>query len=221
MNNKSAKTTFEDVSTFIDGELHDRVKTEGIGSARDPETAAILAGMSRVDGLVRAYYGSQADQAIPEHLAAVVHDGFAARRRGKSRNAFWMPMAASFVIATASLGGAFHFAQTRTQQQIAAYEERWAEGQRALQTALQDALETKESGAVVVFAAGEADIHGTIRPTRTYKSRSGHWCREFSEVIEIDGTRELRQGLACRENSGVWARLETKISGNPAIRVIR
>jgi surface antigen len=217
----SARLTFEDISTFMDGEMDDRAKTADIGSADDPETAALLAGFGRVDGLVRAHYGGQADQDVPDHLAAVVRDGFEARRGGKRRSAFWMPMAASFIIATVSLGASFQFAQQRTQQQIAAYEERWAEGERALQAALQDALETKKSGTVVAFASGQADIHGSIRPTRTYKSRSGHWCREFSEVIEIDGSREFRQGLACRENSGVWARLETKISGSPSIRVIR
>jgi hypothetical protein len=82
-------------------------------------------------------------------------------------------------------------------------------------------LETKASGTEVSFASGDADIHGSISPTRTYRSRTGHWCREFSEIVESGDVREHRRGLACREDSGGWQRLETTISGKPEFPLIR
>jgi surface antigen len=217
----SGKPTFEDLSTFVDGELGDQSRTNGIDADNDPQTAALLAEISRVDGLVRAHYGSEPDDAVPDHLVAAINSGFETRRQRTRRAVFWLPIAASLFIAAFGLGGSFYIAEQRVQKQIAAYEERWTTGQRALEAALQDALETKASGKEVSFAADQADIQGRISPTRTYRSRSGHWCREFSEVIEIDGAREFRRGLACREESGVWARLETTVSGGSAIRVIR
>jgi hypothetical protein len=117
--------------------------------------------------------------------------------------------------------GAFYIAERRAQTQIAAYEARWKAGQRALEAALQDTLETKASGTEVSFASGDADIHGSISPTRTYRSRTGHWCREFSEIVESGDVREHRRGLACREDSGGWQRLETTISGKPEFPLIR
>ncbi len=179
---------------------------------------------TNVSGTEVSFASGEADRPVPDHLVAAIDRGFKKRRvRHKQSvwSASWLPIAASLLIAAFGLAGAFYVAEQRAETQIAAYEARWKAGQRALETALQDALETKASGAEVSFASGQADIQGRISPTRTYRSRTGHWCREFSEVIESGGVREHRHGLACREDSGGWQRLETTISGNPGFRLTR
>ena len=223
MNDRTGgKPTFEDLSAFADGELSGDLAAGNL--ANDRETAALLSEIGRVDGLVRAHFGDEADLTVPDHLVASVRGGFEKRRARRAQGAWrasWLPIAASLIIAASGLAGAFFVAEKRTERQIAAYEARWQAGQRALEAALQDALETRASGTEVSFASGEAGIEGRVNPTRTYRSRSGHWCREFSEVIESAAAREFRRGLACRENGGGWQRLETTVSGNPAIRLIR
>ncbi len=218
----SGKPTFEDLSAFVDGEQADMSGAARPDVVNDAETAALLAEISSVDSLVRAYFRDEADQPVPDHLVAAIDRGFEKRRArsgGSAWPASWLPIAASLLIAAFGLAGAFYVAEQRAQTQIAAYEARWKAGQRALEAALQDTLETKASGTEVSFASGTADFQGRISPTRTYRSRTGHWCREFSEVIESGGVREHRRGLACREDSGGWQRLETTISGDPGFRL--
>ena len=220
----SGKPTFEDLSVFVDGEQADMAGPVHPDMVSDAAIAARLAEIGSVDGLVRAHYRGEADRPVPDRLVAAIHSGFEKRRArhgGGVWTASWLPIAASLLIAVFGLAGAFYVAEQRAQTQIAAYEARWKSGQKALEAALQDALETKASGTEVSFASGEADIHGSISPTRTYRSRTGHWCREFSEIVESGGVREHRRGLACREDKGGWQRLETTISGNPGFRLTR
>jgi surface antigen len=218
----SGKPTFEDLSAFVDGEVADMSGSVRPDVVNDAETAALLAEISGVDSLVRAHYRGEADQPVPGHLVAAIDRGFEKRRARHKHNVWttsWLSIAASLVIAAFGLAGAFYVAEQRAQTQIAAYEARWKAGQQALEAALQDTLETKASGTEVSFTSGEADIQGSISPTRTYQSQTGHWCREFSEIVESGGVREHRRGLACREDSGGWQRLETTISGKPGFRL--
>lgn len=220
----SGKPTFEDLSAFVDGELADASGAIRADVVNDVETAALLAEIGSVDSLVRAHYHGEADRPVPDHLVAAIDRGFEKRRARDKQNvwsASWLPVAASLLIVAFGLAGAFYVAEQRAETQIAAYEARWKAGQRALEAALQDALETKASGTEVSFASGEAGVQGRISPTRTYRSRTGHWCREFSEIVESGGIREHRHGLACRLDSGGWQRLETTFIGNPGFRAIR
>ena len=222
----SGKPTFEDLSAFVDGEQADAAGAVRADVVNDAESAALLAEISGVDGLVRAHYRGEADQPVPDHLVAAINRGFEMRRAQLKHkhnvwNMSWLSIAASLLIAAFGLAGAFYVAEQRVQTQIAAYEARWKAGQRALEAALQDTLETTASGAEVSFASGEAGIQGSISPTRTYRSRTGHWCREFSEIVESGGAREHRRGLACRKDSGSWRRLETTFSGKPGFPLTR
>ena len=221
---KNGGVTYEALSAFADGEMDGGSGDFQARLADDPKARTLLEEISKVDDLVRASFGAEAVQPVPDHLVAAVCSGFRKRRTRFDRNvrrARWLPIAAAIIIAVTGLVGAFFVAEHRFEQRIAAYEERWNAGREALETALQEALENSTSGAELTFSANKDGISGHINPTRTYKSLSGHWCREFSEVIELSGTREFRTGLACREESGRWRRLETRVSGSAAIRLIR
>jgi surface antigen len=70
--------------------------------------------------------------------------------------------------------------------------------------AVQQALETRRSGDQYRWAEG-ARTHGSVVPLRTYKSVSGHYCREFRELVVVDGGPRIeRQAIACRDGDGVW-----------------
>ena len=45
---------------------------------------------------------------------------------------------------------------------------------------------------------------GTHTPTRTYRSDSGQYCREFQQTVTIDGRTEEFYGRSCRGEDGAW-----------------
>ena len=80
--------------------------------------------------------------------------------------------------------------------------------------AVQTALETALSGQSVKLADNQLGSVVSVTPVRTYLSASKHWCREFVEEVILDGERVKRFGLACREKTGGWKRVETRQPGN-------
>ena len=80
--------------------------------------------------------------------------------------------------------------------------------------AVQDALENALSGTAVSLADDKLSGVVSITPTRTYRSETKHWCREFVEDVVIDGKHTTRFGLACRENTGEWRRVQTRLPGS-------
>ena len=80
--------------------------------------------------------------------------------------------------------------------------------------AVQDALENALSGAAVSLSDDGLAGVVSITPTRTYKSETKHWCREFVEEVVIDSQRTTRFGIACRESAGGWRRVQTRLPGS-------
>lgn len=72
--------------------------------------------------------------------------------------------------------------------------------------ATQRALETYPSGRVASWNNPDSGYSGTVTPGRmTGSSTRERPCRTFTQTIQIDGRRELAEGVACRDpESGVW-----------------
>jgi hypothetical protein len=100
----------------------------------------------------------------------------------------------------------------RFTQRLEAIEARGQAERLLLAKVLQDGLESHKSGEPLTMVAGEIGFGATVMPVRTYKSKSGHWCREFTEMIRRDGEEYRSRGLACRLDGG-WQRVETTIEG--------
>lgn len=208
--------TYEMLSAYHDGEV------DGEEAARirrdlmsDDEARAILSAFERIDGSARTAFDADLDQPVPLHLARAVRSGFAARRRAAiARVALrWVgPMAAAIAIVV--VGN--HWTTQRVESALAERELKIA---ALADQAVQNALEHALSGARVSVADDAAASMVSITPTRTYKSESQHWCREFTEELVIDGERVIRFGLACREADGGWRRVQTRTPGStpPAV----
>lgn len=71
-------------------------------------------------------------------------------------------------------------------------------------SAVQSALETRPAGNSVHWSVrGVAE--GTVTPRRTWRSRSGHWCREYNEAVTLtDGRQYAALGIRCRNSQGRW-----------------
>jgi surface antigen len=205
------KVTADMLSAYHDRELglEESVRVRR-SLADDAEARALLDAFEEVDEAVRESFDADLDAPIPLNLARSVRSGFAARKRravGKTVLQWAVPMAAAIAIVVT---GNFwteqrsNEAHAEREEQIAALTDR----------AVQDALENALSGAAVSLSDEELSGSVSVTPTRTYRSETDHWCREFVEEVVIKGENITRYGLACRESNGKWRRVQTRLEGS-------
>lgn len=78
------------------------------------------------------------------------------------------------------------------------------ETERILLTqSVQEALETRVSGEPV-YIGQEGAWTDVLTPIKTYKSKSGHWCREYTRQTTFSGLDLTIRGTACRDENGTW-----------------
>ena len=80
-----------------------------------------------------------------------------------------------------------------------------AAAQTTRESAVQFALENVVSGTPVPSRVGTTDI--VVKPLRTWKSVSGHWCRRYELYVTAPGhAPERSEATRCRQD-GLWKRL--------------
>jgi hypothetical protein len=52
------------------------------------------------------------------------------------------------------------------------------------------------------------NIHGTLKPTATFKNKKGHTCRSFTEVLKVHTIQQTISGTACDNGGGQWCKLK-------------
>ena len=210
--------TSEILSAFHDRELEPGA-TARLSDflAGDSEAKEAMAAFARIDDAVNTSFADQLDQPISLALVRTVRSGFAARRRRAISHVAlrWAgPIAAALAIVVVghnwSMDRAARSIEVR-ETQIAALADQ----------AVQDALEHALSGAAVSLSDASLASTVSITPTRTYRSESSHWCREFVEDLVIDGQNVTRFGIACRQPEGGWERVQTRQPGSVAPPVLR
>ncbi len=76
------------------------------------------------------------------------------------------------------------------------------------QAAMQTALEAHLSGRSRPWSSAKSGYSGRITPVRTWRSRSGHFCRAFVEIIRLPtGVERNGRARACRNEAGKWIRI--------------
>lgn len=68
----------------------------------------------------------------------------------------------------------------------------------------QSALENSRKGTTSTWRNPDSGHYGTITPVKTYKNRTGQYCREFQQTIYVGGRRQDGYGTACRQPDGSW-----------------
>ncbi len=66
------------------------------------------------------------------------------------------------------------------------------------------ALEFSPSGSSVEWKNPDNGHKGSITPTKTFKSPSGRYCREYTQEVIIGGETHKAYGKACRQPDGNW-----------------
>jgi surface antigen len=69
---------------------------------------------------------------------------------------------------------------------------------------VQRALESNVSGTRRLWRNGRTGSTGWVRPLRTFRIRTGHYCREYEETIETRRGPLWHRAIACRRRQGGW-----------------
>lgn len=70
--------------------------------------------------------------------------------------------------------------------------------------AAQRALEGSPTGSAVPWTNPDTGHTGVVTPVRTYQVADGVYCREYQQVVTIDGREQRSFGTACRQPDGSW-----------------
>ena len=70
--------------------------------------------------------------------------------------------------------------------------------------ASQKALETAPTGRSVAWRNPDNEHSGTVTPVKTYQTATGTYCREYEQIVTIEGKKEKAYGTACRQPDGSW-----------------
>jgi surface antigen len=73
---------------------------------------------------------------------------------------------------------------------------------------LQEGLETRRSQEVAQWRNDTTGNSGTVTPLRTFRIKTGFFCRDFRETLVTAGYPAERIGTACRREDGIWIRVE-------------
>jgi len=73
-----------------------------------------------------------------------------------------------------------------------------------IQNTTQQALENQPDQTTSTWSNPNTGHSGTVTPQRTYESTEGSYCREYTQTVDIGGSKEEAYGTACRQPDGTW-----------------
>jgi len=73
-----------------------------------------------------------------------------------------------------------------------------------LERSSQQALEFSPAGSSVEWRNPDSGNHGSVTPTKTFRSNGGQYCREYTQEVVIGGQKQKAYGKACRQPDGNW-----------------
>ena len=126
---------------------------------------------------------------------------------------WWLPASAAALVLGVGLAGFDYMLDRRVDAALDQMRAERASDLALLASAMQEVLETRESGIEVSFQNSDTGLSVTLLPRRTWKSASGHWCREFVEAVGETPVEDAAISTACRSPDGRWQRVMTELPG--------
>ncbi len=77
---------------------------------------------------------------------------------------------------------------------------------RTARSVVQKVLETQPSNRGLVWR-GDNGVAVTVTPLRTFKIKTGHYCRDYREVVSVGTLESSDLRRACRGTGGSWVRV--------------
>ena len=175
----------------------------------DARLRALYRALGYNDARLKDELGAVLDLPVPAALRTAIDREFAARHARTSRgmaSLHWKQVAAVVAIVVGSVAVAGAWIGRNIDGAVSELAATLEADRQTLSGAVAKALETNRSGVSEAWA-GAGGSGGTITPVNTYRSVSGHWCREYLQEIRLGGEDVKVRGLACRSDSGEWITL--------------
>ena len=145
-----------------------------------------------------------------DRFQTLIDREFAKREMPPHRPAFggwtghFVQMAAALVMIAGTFGFTTYWMQSRMDAVVSSLAAHMETERVLLAQSVQDALETKVSGEPV-HVCKEGNWSEILTPIKTYRSKSGHWCRQYLRQTTFGGLDLSIRGTACRDENGTWA----------------
>ena len=72
---------------------------------------------------------------------------------------------------------------------------------------LQETLEKNQVGESANWANAPTKRRGSVTPLRTFKSKNGQDCRDYQQILSVEGRSYVTFDSACRQADGKWKSL--------------
>jgi len=201
------------LDAYIDGELD----AEGVSRVerrlqRDSAAADYVRQVRRLQEASRRRLQEAADRPLTDELTAVLERVRQQEERGQSgsNRKGWAwghtigALAASLLILFLGYGMGVMITEGRFEDRLIAMERSRVASLAEIRAALNQALEYNPSGTSVNWESKRYNAKAELMPIRTLKAGKDKYCREYREILIIDGVREERRGLSCRRGKEQW-----------------
>ncbi|MCP3666452.1 MAG: hypothetical protein GY696_28795 [Gammaproteobacteria bacterium] len=199
----------EVLSAMLDGALSSEEKSILEQRLSDePALQRRLDCFQQSDQLLRSAMNSVLEKELPESLAANMQQKCSLKAEKFWSFLHWPQAVFGSLLGLVLLGGGFlggyQIADDRVTQNFSIAAEQQATIRAEVRAALGDVLESTPSGKMVQWRHAATGAEAELLAVRTLKAGDKRFCREFREVLVIDGKREIRHGLSCREGVADW-----------------
>lgn len=170
---------------------------------------ALLEKMSRDNSVLQEAAPAEIPDASMDRFQKLIDREFARREQSVSRpgvsslNTVFVQMAAALVLIAGTFAFTSFWMQSRMDDAVSSLAAHMETERILLAQTVQQALETKVSGEPVLVGQ-EGDWREVLTPIKTYRSKSGHWCRQYLRETKFGGLDLSIKGTACREENGTW-----------------
>lgn len=204
---------------YVDGELD--AETARLVEAKlltDQNTTKYVEHLREISALSRIVFNDTLHAAVPQTLKDTIlqsttvedagSDGnivaFAPQAKTEWKKALPMAAAVACLFLGLGVGGGYQYSQTSTGNALKLAAFTLQQDQSQMDQALNQALEVNMSGDTQTWANPDSHRTATFTPVRTYKDKSGTFCREYKKDVRTGEQSETTFGLACREDDGTW-----------------
>ncbi|WP_422373879.1 hypothetical protein [Roseibium sp.] len=169
----------------------------------------LLEKMSRDNAVLQEGVPAAIPDSSMDRFTALIDREFARREQpvsrpgGSSLNTVFVQMAAALILVAGTFAFTSFWMQSRMDDAVSSLAAHMETERILLAQTVQQALETKVSGEPV-FIGQEGDWSEVLTPIKTYRSKSGHWCRQYLRETTFGGLDLSIKGTACREENGTW-----------------
>ena len=205
----------ETLNAFVDGEL-DAETASRIEHAMhwDLNVRAFVQKRRRLNGLLSREFSGIARTPMSCGLQQIADEAGrppAAKGTGSRQ---WtrqlLSLAAGVAMLAIGFGAGYFAGETRVEKNVIAATSSRNELLREVRSVHNRTLERVPSGQRVTWT--EDNAMAELIPVRTLQTQDNEYCREFKEILIIDGVKETRHGISCREGKENW---RTRVLFNP------